>query len=90
MRIAGCSTDDLGAQKAFAAKHGGFRFPLIADHAAEIAKAYDVYRDDWKVAGRATAVVGEDGTIVKTYPQAPRDGKGHAEAVYGDVEALLR
>ena len=54
-----------------------------------IAKAYGVYREDWKVAGRATAVIGEDGTIVTTYPQAPLDGKGHAEAVYSDVRALL-
>ena len=51
--------------------------------------ASDVYRDDWKVAGRATAVIGEDGTIVKTYPEAPLDGKGHAETVYADAEALF-
>lgn len=62
---------------------------MIADPSAEIAKAYDVYRDDWKVAGRATVVIGEDGTIVKTYPEAPLDGKGHAEAVYAAVDALL-
>jgi hypothetical protein len=35
-------------------------------------------------------VIGEDRTILKTYPEAPLDGKGHAEAVYSDVEALLR
>jgi peroxiredoxin len=70
-------------------KAGPLRFPLIADPDAAIAKAFGVYRDDWKVAGRATAVIGEDGTIVKTYPKAPLDGKGHAEAVYADVQALL-
>ena len=88
MRIVGCSTDDLAAQKAFAGKHGGLRYPLIADPDARIAKAFDVYREDWKVAGRATAVIGEDGTILKTYPQAPLDGKGHAEEVYRDLEGL--
>jgi peroxiredoxin len=55
---------------------------LIADPDAEIAKSYGVYREDWKVAGRATAVIGEDGTILKAYPEAPLDGKGHAEEVY--------
>jgi len=34
-------------------------------------------------------VIVEDGTILKTYPKAALDGKGHAEEVYGDVEALL-
>jgi peroxiredoxin Q/BCP len=81
VRVAGCSTDDLGAQNAFAGKHGGLRFPLIADPDGAIAQTYGVYREDWKVAGRATAVIGEDGTILKTYPEAPLNGKGHAQEV---------
>ena len=89
MRVAGCSTDDLAAQTAFADKHGGLRYPLIADPDAKIARAYDVYREDWKVASRATAVIGEDGTILKAYAEAPLDGKGHAEEVYRDLEGLL-
>ena len=48
-----------------------------------------MYREDWKVAGRATAVIGEDGTILKTYPKAPMDGKGHAEEVFGDLGSIL-
>ena len=87
--MAGCSTDDLAAQKAFADKHGGFRYPLIADPDASVAKSYGVYREDWKVAGRATAVIGEDGTILKTYPEAPLDGKGHAQEVFEDLQGLL-
>lgn len=89
MRLAGCSVDTLEAQKAFADKIGGLHFPLIADADAEVAKAFDVYRDDWKVAGRTTAVIGEDGTVLQTYPAAPLDGRGHAEAVYHDVESLF-
>jgi peroxiredoxin Q/BCP len=88
VRVAGCSVDTLEAQKTFSDKHG-FRFPLIADDGGEIAKAYGVYRDDWKVAGRGTAVIGEDGTVLKTYPKAPLDGKGHAEHVYTELQALL-
>jgi hypothetical protein len=34
-------------------------------------------------------VIGEDGTILRTYPKAALDGKGHAEEVYRDVEALM-
>jgi peroxiredoxin len=41
------------------------------------------------VAGRATALIGEDGTVLKTYPQAPLDGKGHAEEVFGDLGSIL-
>jgi thioredoxin-dependent peroxiredoxin len=89
VRLAGCSVDTLEAQRAFAEKVGGLRFPLIADPEAEVAKAYGVFREDWKLAGRATAVIGEDGTILKTYPKAPLDGKGHAEEVYGDLDKLL-
>jgi peroxiredoxin Q/BCP len=87
--LAGCSVDTLEAQRAFADKIGGLRFPLIADPDAEIAKAYGVFKEDWKVAGRTTAVIGEDGVVVKTFPAAPLDGKGHAEAVFHDAEALF-
>ena len=34
-------------------------------------------------------VLAEDGTVAKTYPRAPLDGKGHAEAVYADVKELF-
>jgi peroxiredoxin Q/BCP len=88
VRIAGCSVDTLEDQRAFAAKHD-LRFPLIADAGGEIARAYGVYREDWKVAGRATAIIREDGVIAKTYPKAALDGKGHAEEVYKDAEALF-
>jgi len=89
VRVAGCSVDTLEAQQAFADKLDGLSFPLIADPDAKIASAYGVYRDDWKVAGRATVVIGEDGTILKTYPKAPLDGKGHAEEVFGDLAGIL-
>ena len=38
---------------------------------------------------RVTAVISEDGTVVKAYAEAPLDGKGHAEKVYGDVGKLF-
>lgn len=89
VRVAGCSVDTLDDQKAFADKHGGFRFPLIADPEATIAKSYDVFKEEWELAGRATAVISEDGRVLKTYPKAPLTGKGHAEAVFADVQTLL-
>lgn len=81
--------DTLETQAAFAKNIGGIRFPLIADPEGEVAKAFEVYREDWKVSGRATAVISEDGLVLKTYPRAPLDGKGHAEEVFSDVEALV-
>jgi peroxiredoxin Q/BCP len=89
VRVTGCSVDSLEDQRAFSAKHDGFSFPLISDADGTIAKAYDVYREDWKVAGRATAVISEEGVVVKTYPRAPLDGKGHAEEVFVDAEKLF-
>ena len=89
VRLAGCSIDSLDDQKAFSAKHGGFRFPLIADTDGAIAKAYDVMMQDRDLAKRCTAVISEAGDIVKTYPDAPRDGKGHAEQVYADAAGLF-
>jgi peroxiredoxin Q/BCP len=89
VRLAGCSVDTLEAQKAFAEKVGSLRFPLIADPDAKVANAFGVFKEDWKVAGRATAVIAEDGTILSTYPAAPLDGKGHAEAVFADLGSIL-
>jgi peroxiredoxin len=88
VHIAGCSVDTLEAQEAFARKNA-VRFPLIADESGDIARSFDVYREDWKVASRATAVIDENGLVVKTYPKASLDGKGHAEEVYRDIEALF-
>jgi peroxiredoxin Q/BCP len=88
VQVAGCSVDTLDAQTAFAGKHE-IRFPLIADAEGEIARAYGVFREDWKVASRATVVIAEDGTVAKTYPKAALDGKGHAEEVFEDVKKLF-
>lgn len=62
---------------------------MIADPDAQVAKAFDAYKEEWKVAARATAIIGEDGAVLKTYPEAPIDGKGHVEKVYADAEALF-
>lgn len=89
MRLAGCSVDTLEAQQAFADKIGPLRFPLIADPDAKIANAFGVFKEEWKVSGRATALIGEDGTVLQTYPAAPLDGKGHAEEVYSRLGEVL-
>lgn len=41
------------------------------------------------MATRATVVVSEDGRVLRAYPDAPADGKGHAEAVYEDLASEL-
>lgn len=86
--MAGCSVDTLEAQQAFADKHK-LRYPLVADPDAEIARAFGAFKDDWKVAGRATVIIGEDGKVLKAYPKAPLSGEGHAHAVFEDLENLL-
>lgn len=85
--MAGCSTDSLEDQRAFVAKLGGIRFPLIADADGEIARAYDVMHDSYPVAGRRTVVIGQDGRVLKTYPDAK--ARGHAEQVLADLRELL-
>lgn len=87
--MAGISTDTLEAQKAFHDKVGSLRFPLISDPDAAITRAYDAYIEKWNVSDRATVVIGEDGTVLLSYPEAPRDGKGHAQAVFTDLAASL-
>lgn len=62
---------------------------MIADPDAGIAKAYGTFLDKWEVSTRATVVIGEDGYVLRAYPEAPRDGTGHAEAVYEDLAAEL-
>jgi peroxiredoxin len=87
--VAGCSTDTLEAQKAFADKLGGLRFPLIADPDATVAHAYDAYKEEWKVSTRATLLIDEEGIVRLTWPEAPIDARGHVEAVFDEVSKLL-
>lgn len=84
--VAGCSVDTLEDQRAFAEKLT-VRFPLIADPDAEIARAYGVLLDEHPVAGRRTVVIGSDGSILKTYPEAK--ARGHAEQVLEDLRRTL-
>ncbi len=86
--VAGCSVDTVEDQRAFAEK-SDLSYPLIADPEGEISRAYGAYKDDWKLAGRVTAVIGEDGSILRIYPDAPLNGAGHAEAVYRDVREFV-
>ena len=86
--MVGCSKDTLEELQAFARKHD-FRFPLVADPEAEILKAYGAFKPDWGVSGRVTAVIDVDGRVLKTYPDAPIAGKGHAKQVLDDVRALV-
>ena len=48
-----------------------------------------MFKEDWKVSGRATAIIGEDGVVLKIDPEAPLHGKGHVEKVFADAEALF-
>jgi peroxiredoxin len=41
------------------------------------------------VSTRATALIGEDGTVLLTWPEAPIDAKGHVEAVFAEVSKLF-
>jgi thioredoxin-dependent peroxiredoxin len=88
VRVVGISVDTLDDQRAFATKRG-LSYPLVADTDASISKSYEVYKEDWKTSGRATALVGEDGTVLKTYPKAPLHGKGHAQEVLEDAQGLV-
>lgn len=80
--------DTLEEQEAFARKHD-FRFPLVADAEGELCRAFDVVNEEWGLPARATAIVGEDGTVLRTFPEAPLDGRGHAQEVLEELKGLL-
>lgn len=86
--MAGCSIDTLEDQQEFARKQG-FRFPLIADPDGELCRSFGVVNEEWGLAVRATTIIGEDGTVLKTFPDAPLDGKGHAQEVLDELKGLL-
>lgn len=76
--------DGVDALREWAAKLS-LRYPLVADASKEVCRAYEVVRDDWGLAGRGTVVIGQDGRVLRTYPDAP--SRGHAERVLEDLRA---
>ena len=59
------SADSLDSHRAFAQRLGPLPFPLAADPALELARAYGVANEDEKRSHRAVFVIGEDGTVLQ-------------------------
>jgi len=82
----GCSVDSADAHRAFAKKYG-LPFPLLLDPDKKIARAYGA-ENGIPILGldrRITYVIGEDGRILKVYPQV--DPGTHATEIIHDVGA---
>jgi thioredoxin-dependent peroxiredoxin len=84
--LLGCSIDSAEAHRAFARKHR-LPFPLLLDPDKRIAKAYGA-ENGIPILGldrRITYVIGEDGRILKVYPQV--DPAAHASEILHDLGA---
>jgi peroxiredoxin Q/BCP len=84
--LLGCSIDSADAHRAFAKKYR-LSFPLLLDPSNKIAKAYGA-DNGIPILGldrRVTYVIGEDGNILKAYPNV--DPSIHATQIIQDLGA---
>jgi thioredoxin-dependent peroxiredoxin len=84
--VLGCSIDNADSHHAFAKKYA-LSFPLLLDPDKKIAKAYGA-DNGIPILGlnrRITYVIGEDGHILKVYPQV--DPASHATRIIEDLGA---
>ncbi len=84
--LLGCSIDAASSHQAFAKKYS-LSFPLLLDPDKKIAKAYGA-DNGIPILGlnrRITYVIGEDGHILKVYPQV--DPSKHATQIIQDLGA---
>ena len=80
--VVGVSTDDVESHRAFAQKHA-LPFPLLADTAGALARAFGVLKG--RVAERNTFVLAADGRIVRSFRDV--SARGHARQVLNFVRA---
>ncbi|HEY6417917.1 MAG TPA: peroxiredoxin [Candidatus Binataceae bacterium] len=84
--VLGCSVDSSDAHRAFIKKYS-LPFPLLLDNDKKIATAYGA-ANGIPILGldrRITYVIGEDGKILKVYPNV--DPAIHASAILGELGA---
>src|SRR5580693_2119760 len=82
--LLGCSIDSADNHRAFASKYN-LPFPLLLDPGNKIAKAYGA-DNGIPILGldrRVTYVIGEDGNILKVYPNV--DPSAHARQIIHDL-----
>ena len=85
--VLGCSIDTADSHKAFIQKYG-LPFPLLLDPDKKIAKEYGA-ANGIPILGfdrRITYVIGEDGRILKVYPNV--DPSIHSGEILGDLSKL--
>lgn len=84
IEVFGCSVDSAKAHRAFISKNN-LPFPLLLDPGHKIATAYGA-SNGIPILGldrRITYVIGEDGRILKVYPDV--DPSIHADQILGDL-----
>jgi thioredoxin-dependent peroxiredoxin len=85
--VLGCSIDSADAHKAFIQKYG-LPFPLLLDPDKKIATEYGA-ANGIPILGfdrRITYVIGEDGRILKVYPNV--DPSAHSAQILSDIGSL--
>lgn len=87
--VFGINPGSVSSHKAFADKHK-LQFPLLADTAETVVKAYGTWQKfsflTMKLTGRMTFLVKPDGTIAKIYEQV--DPAQHADEILADLQKL--
>lgn len=83
--VIGISRDDLASHRAFAARAGGFPFPLASDGDLSVGRAYGVDDPDSRRHRRAVFVIGEGGGVLHA---DPRFQPGSVPAMTAVFEAL--
>ncbi|MBD2103609.1 peroxiredoxin [Leptolyngbya sp. FACHB-261] len=83
--VYGVSKDDLDSHQEFTGKYN-LPFPLLADPAGEMIKAYDVEGNSG-YAQRVTYVIDEAGTIEKVYGAGTVNTETHATDILADLGA---
>jgi peroxiredoxin Q/BCP len=87
LTVLGCSVDTSDAHRAFIKKYN-LPFPLLLDPDKKIATTYGA-ANGIPILGldrRVTYVIGEDGHIIKVYPNV--DPSSHATQILADLDAM--
>ncbi len=84
------SVDHIHSHNVFAASLGTLPYPLLSDWHRQTVKDYKVFNEKGEVAVRSVFVVNKEGVICFTNTSFKADKKEDYEAVFMELEKLVR